>query len=803
VQDILSSLNDAQRGAVTAPDGPVLVVAGAGSGKTKVLTTRIAWLLAERGVHPGGILAYTFTNRAAREMRERVAQGVGEGRAPYWIGTFHSTGLRILRADGVAAGVPGDFTIFDTDDSKKLIKQVLDDLKIDAKQFTPSGARSVISAWKNDDVDPVAALAQARSFVDEKHAAIYAGYEQGLTRCRALDFDDLILRTVHLLERDEAARLKYAERFHHVLVDEFQDTNPLQLVLIKLLSGVHGNLFAVGDDDQSIYSWRGARIENMLAFDEFFPGAVTCRLEQNYRSTGMILDAANAVIANNQRRKGKNLWTAGERGEQLVEEEFLDGEDEASRLVDIVKAELGRGLTRADVTVLYRTNAQSRVLEDALRRAHLPYQIVGSLQFYERKEVRDVLAYLKFIANPADEISLQRIINVPKRQLGDTTVARLMAVASASGLTCGEAASETGLLEAEMSPAVCKRVRAFFTLAAKWRRLAQEAAPLPDLLQQVLKDIGYQEHLDSDDPESAGQRSENVAELVNAAADFHETTGGGSLLQFLEQTALVADADTIRDGEGQVRLMTIHTAKGLEFPVVVLAGCEDDILPHINSAMDEAGLEEERRLFYVALTRAEKRIYLLHAMRRRRFGTYQDALPSRFLSEVPEDLIERRRLNLGYAGGPGATRSMLGGGAGGFVERGAARRPGDPVKPTTWSGGTSRSWTGTAGHGGGRGFQESSATKRVSPHEWGSSNRPRPGARPVAGHDEHRQETWDDDVSQEAPYFVGQTVSHGIFGTGSVARVEGVGEDLQVTVDFADYGRKHLNPKFAPLTPLD
>jgi DNA helicase-2/ATP-dependent DNA helicase PcrA len=799
VQDILSSLNDAQRGAVTAPDGPVLVVAGAGSGKTKVLTTRIAWLLAERGVHPGGILAYTFTNRAAREMRERVAQGVGEGRAPFWIGTFHSTGLRILRADGVAAGVPGDFTIFDTDDSKKLIKQVLDDLKIDAKQFTPSGARSVISAWKNDDVDPVAALAQARSFVDEKHAAIYAGYEQGLARCRALDFDDLILRTVHLLERDDAARLKYAERFHHVLVDEFQDTNPLQLVLIKLLSGVHGNLFAVGDDDQSIYSWRGARIENMLAFDEFFPGAVTCRLEQNYRSTGMILDAANAVIANNRRRKGKNLWTAGERGEQLVEEEFLDGEDEASRLVDIVKAELGRGLTRADVTVLYRTNAQSRVLEDALRRAHLPYQIVGSLQFYERKEVRDVLAYLKFIANPADEISLQRIINVPKRQLGDTTVARLMAIASASGLTCGEAASESGLLEAEMSAAVCKRVRAFFTLAAKWRRLAQEAAPLPDLLQQVLKDIGYQDHLDADDPESAGQRSENVAELVNAAADFHETTGGGALLQFLEQTALVADADTIRDGEGQVRLMTIHTAKGLEFPVVVLAGCEDDILPHINSAMDEAGLEEERRLFYVALTRAEKRIYLLHAMRRRRFGTYQDALPSRFLSEVPEDLIERRRLNLGYAGGPGATRSL----SGGFVERGAARRPGDPVKPTTWSGGTSRAWTGTAGHGGGRGFQESSATKRVSPHEWGSSNRPRPGARPAAGQDEHRQETWDDDVSQEAPYFVGQTVSHGIFGTGSVARVEGAGEDLQVTVDFADYGRKHLNPKFAPLTPLD
>jgi DNA helicase II / ATP-dependent DNA helicase PcrA len=793
--DLLAGLNDAQREAVTAPDGPVLVVAGAGSGKTRVLTTRIAWLLAEQGVQPGSILAYTFTNRAAREMRERVAGQVGPERSPYWIGTFHATGLRILRADGVAAGVPREFSIFDTDDSKRLLKQVLADLNLDAKQFTPSGARAVISAWKNDDVDPPTALAQARSFIDEKHAAIYAGYEQALTRCHALDFDDLILRTVHLLERDEAARLKYAERFRHVLVDEFQDTNPLQLVLIKLLASAHGNLFAVGDDDQSIYSWRGARIENMLSFDEFFPGAVTCRLEQNYRSTGMILDAANAVIANNRHRKGKNLWTAGDRGEQLVEEEFLDGEDEAARLVDIVRAELERGLTRADVTVLYRTNAQSRVLEDALRRAHLPYQVVGSVQFYERKEVRDVLAYLKFIANPADEISLQRIINVPKRQIGDTTVARLLAVAAAAGLTCGEAAAETGLLESEMAGAVCRRVREFFTLAAKWRRLALEATPLPDVLQQVLKDIGYQEHLEADDPETAGPRSENVAELVNAAADFHEATGGGTLAQFLEQTALVADADTIRDGEGQVRLMTIHTAKGLEFPVVVLAGCEDDILPHINSALEEAGLEEERRLFYVALTRAERRVYLLHAMRRRRFGTWQDALPSRFLREVPDALIERRRLNLGFGQGHGSGRDLFGGGSGGRGGRGGGA-PREPVRPSTWQGGSSRGWSG-----GQEGPRAPSTPRRVEPHEWGSSNRPRGGAGPAGGHG--AGDPWHDDVTQQPGFYEGQMVTHGIFGAGVVARVEGSGDDLQVTVDFAAYGRKHLNPKFAPLIPVD
>ncbi len=811
--DLLAKLNDAQLAAVTAPDGPVLVVAGAGSGKTRVLTTRVAWLLGERGVQPGGILAFTFTNRAAREMKERVAGAVGQGRAPFWIGTFHATGLRILCSDGVSIGVPQDFTIFDTDDSKRLLKQVLDELKIDAKQFTPSGARSQISAWKNDDVDPVAAAARATTFIEEKYAAIFAGYEKGLVRCRALDFDDLILRTVHLLEQDEGVRGRYAERFRHVLVDEFQDTNPLQLVLIKALQSWHGNVFAVGDDDQSIYSWRGARIENMLGFDEFFPGAVTCRLEQNYRSTGIILDAANAVIANNRRRKGKNLWTAGDRGEQLVEEEFLDGEDEAARLVDIVRSELARGLTRADVTVLYRTNAQSRVLEDALRRAHLPYQIVGSLQFYERKEVRDVLAYLKFIANPADEISLQRIINVPKRQLGDTTVARLLELASGAGLTCGQAAAEPGLLEGVVSGAVCRRVRTFFDQAARWRLLASEGLPIPDLLQQVLKDIGYQQHLEADDPEGAAARAENVAELVNAAADFQESNPDGKLSQFLEQTALVSDPDTIRDGEGQVRLMTIHTAKGLEFPVVVLCGVEDDILPHINSAADEAGLEEERRLFYVALTRAERRVYLLHAMRRRRFGTWQDALPSRFLVEVPEALIERRRLNLGFGPGAGAgmtrpTGSGWGSGGSGGSARSGGGHAREPVRPSTWTGGASRAWTGGGGSAGGP--QGSSAPRRVGPHDWGSSKRPRSGVTGAPGrgggarpHDEYSQEAWSDDVAQPTPYFVGQTVSHGIFGTGTVARVEGAGGDLLVTVDFADHGRKHLNPAFAPLVPLD
>jgi len=784
LSDILTDLNSAQREAVTAPDGPVLVVAGAGSGKTRVLTTRVAWLLGENGVHSGEILAFTFTNRAAREMRQRVAAAVGEDRAPFWIGTFHATGLKILRSDGESVGARRGFSIFDTDDSAKLLKQVLADLNIDPKQFTPSVVRTVISKWKNDDIDPAKARSLARSFVDEKYAALYEGYETALASCNALDFDDLILKTVQLLEKDEEVRAKYSRRFRHVLVDEFQDTNPLQLLLVKLLTSWHGNLFVVGDDDQSIYSWRGARIENMLQFDEFFPGARTYRLEQNYRSTGNILAAANGVIAHNKRRKGKNLWTNGGDGDLLTEEEFQDEEDEAARLVDIVRAETSGGLTRGDVTVLYRTNAQSRVLEDALRRAHLPYQIVGSLHFYDRREVRDLMAYLKFVANPADRISALRIINVPKRKIGATTVERLQRLATGHELTLGEAAARPGLLEQEIAPAACRRVRQFFDQATRWRLRAAEGLPVPDLLMAIIRDIGYDSYLQADDPDSAGSRGENVAELINAAGSFHESSGGGTLDQFLEQVALVSDPDTIKDEEGVVRLMTIHTAKGLEFPVVVLAGCEDDILPHINSHDEDHTLEEERRLFYVALTRAEKRVYLLHAARRRRFGTWQESLPSRFLPEVPDELVTRRRLD---RPAEGAVARSLFGDTGGWRRPAVGSRASGPARST---------WTPTSGtarrQGAGRGRDESSS-RGVRPEEWGASNRGK-----TAG-----PSGWESDVNQAVPYYVGQSVSHGIFGPGTVARVEGSGDDMMVTVDFHSAGRKHINPRFAPLVAVD
>jgi len=768
VKDILQDLNPAQREAVTAPDGPVLVVAGAGSGKTRVLTTRIAWLLSEERARPAEILAFTFTNRAAREMRERVEGLVGDGLSPRWIGTFHATGVRILRADGVHLGIDRHFTIYDTDDTQRLLKQVLADLHLDPQQIAPALARQLISRWKNDDRDPAEARAGARGRVEERIADVYREYVRALRRSNALDFDDLVLQTVHLLERHDEVRARYARRFRHVLVDEFQDTNPLQLVLIKALSSEHGNVFAVGDDDQSIYSWRGACIENMLRFEDYFPGTRILRLEQNYRSTGNILAAANAVIAHNRRRKGKTLWTAGVAGDRLRVETTGDEEDEAARVVAIVGEELARGLVPQDLAVLYRTNAQSRVLEQALSRAAVPYRLIGSLQFYERREVRDLLAYLKLVANPRDRVAALRILNVPRRRIGAATSAALVAAAEAADLTLGEAAAAPGLLEASLPAAACERVRSFFDQVARWR-LAMEAVPVPDLLRRILDEIGYLAYLEgseaggparrAEDPAARRNRAENVAELVNVAAAFDEATDGARLPAFLEQVALVSDADSLEAGEGAVRLMTIHTAKGLEFPVVVLTGCEEDLLPHIAGRDEDPAGEEERRLFYVALTRAQRRVYLLNARRRRRFGSYTDGHASRYLAEIPAALTEH-----------GEEPAML------LVD--AGRRPGPAA---------------------GRPALE---PRRFIP---GQPARPRALPRSPAGPGGPRQaDIWADDVSQlEVAFHVGQSVLHGRYGRGVVARLEGSGEDLYLTVDFPDFGRKHLLAKFANLRRLD
>ncbi|MFO7653284.1 MAG: UvrD-helicase domain-containing protein [Candidatus Krumholzibacteriia bacterium] len=819
--DLLASLNPAQEDAVTAPDGPVLVVAGAGTGKTRVLTTRIAWLLEQRRARPAEVIAFTFTNKAAREMRDRVDGLVGHGRAPFWIGTFHATGLKILRADGAAVGVERGFGIYDGDDQQRVIKRVQKDLGIDPKQFPPATARAAISRWKNDDTAPEAAAAAASTWVDERHAAIYAGYEQALRQANALDFDDLILRTVHLLEQDRAVLEKYAGRFRHVLVDEFQDTNPLQLVLVKALSSVHRNVFAVGDDDQAIYSWRGACVENMLRFEEYFQGAHLYRLEQNYRSTGNVLAAANAVIAHNKRRKGKNLWTGDGAGDLLRQEMSADAEDEAARVVEIVREEQRAGRTRGDVTVLYRTNAQSRLVEDALRRAALPHQVVGSLQFYDRREVRDLLAYLKLVDNPRDLVALQRVINVPRRRIGTTTVERLVEVAQREDLSPGEAAAQPGLLETTLGPAACTRVRAFLDQAARWRAAAREQ-PVSRVLERIIAEVDYAGFLEEDDPATARARAENVAELVNAAHAFVEGSAGvvlsasdglrpdgdgmssdrvpgdpdaaadldgpapGSVAAFLEQVALISDADTIGEGEGVVRLMTIHTAKGLEFPVVVLAGCEDDLLPHATSSMEADGVEEERRLFYVAITRARSRLYLLHAGRRRRFGAYEDTLPSRFLLEIPDELVER--VGLPGSASPSMGDLLFGGGVAGGAAAGRA------------GGGATGGWRPGWRPGDDMPARRTAPPRRVAPEDWVKPRRQRGGA--GAG-SPARGSGWRDEVSQESAFYEGQLVSHTAFGAGVVTRVEGSGDDLALTVEFREHGRKHILPRFAPLTPLD
>jgi DNA helicase-2/ATP-dependent DNA helicase PcrA len=784
VTDLLADLNPAQRDAVSAPDGPVLVVAGAGSGKTRVLTTRVAWLL-QHGVRPSEILAFTLTNKAAGEMKERVAEAVGPDRAPFWIGTFHATGARILRTHGDRLGLPKDFAIYDSDDQKRLLKNVLAGLKIDPKQFGIPGCRQAISAWKNEDDSPEAAAQKASTYVEEIYAKIYAGYQDGLRQCKAVDFDDLILETVHLLEQCDDVREEYAGRFRHVLVDEFQDTNALQLVLIKALSSRHGNLFAVGDDDQSIYGWRGARVENMLDFEELFRGTHLFRLEQNYRSMGNILDAANAVIAHNTRRKGKNLWTDAGKGDLLTVEQHLDAEDEAARVVEIVQAEQARGKSRGDITVLYRTNAQSRLLEDALRRARVPHQVVGSVQFYERREIRDLLAYLKLTANPADEVSLQRAINQPKRKIGDTTVARLLGCAHDHQMPVGDLVDRMDLLQDTLGPAAAGRVHKFLLQLAGWRRASLEGVPVPEVLQRIIADIDYEDFLHRDEPDTAAGRMENVAELVNGAFAFHEASDGGTLMQYLEQTALVADQDTIEDGEGAVRLMTIHTAKGLEFPVVVLTGCEDELLPHITSSDTLVGVEEERRLFYVAVTRAMTRLYLLNAGRRRRFGAYEDTLPSRFLAEIPDELCERREIDHGWQqpvartlfGDAPASRRPVHGGGRAASSRGSRSTP-------------ARSTPARGGGGGGGG----PAGHRPMPTRRDPFARPPQAAKPAG---------WDADVTQAAPFYPGQTVAHSSFGAGTVVRVEGQGADVEVTVDFPDHGRKHILPRFAPLMPLD
>jgi DNA helicase-2/ATP-dependent DNA helicase PcrA len=636
----LADLNPAQREAVLATEGPVLVVAGAGSGKTRVLTYRIAHLVSAVGVKPQEILAITFTNKAAGEMRERLEGVLGGIARTMWVMTFHSACGRILRTEAPKLGYRSNFTIYDQADQVRVVKLCLEELERDPKRFVPRGIHSQISNAKNLLITPDDYKARVSSFYDQTVADVYELYQGRLFASNAVDFDDLLMLTVQVLERFPEARKRWQKAFRYVLVDEYQDTNHAQYRLLQLLAGEHQNVFAVGDPDQSIYAFRGADIRNIMEFERDFGGAKQIALEQNYRSTNAILRAANAVISENRERKPKNLWSELGEGDPIRVIEVEDEHAEARFVAAEIAGLVDDGLAGSEIAIFYRTNAQSRVLEDVLVRQDIPYQVIGGPKFYERAEIKDAIAYLQVIDNPSDAISLTRIANRPRRGIGDASLARVRAYADAHGLSLWEALEHPE--EAGCGGAPLKAIDRFRTLMQSSMSGALELA-VPELLERVLDQSGYLESLEAERTIEAQGRSENLMELVGVAREYQESAESPSLSEFLQQISLFSDQDAIEEERSLVTLMTLHNAKGLEFRAVFLIGMEEGVFPHSRS-IEEQGLEEERRLCYVGLTRAQERLVLTHAAARSLWGSRGYNLPSRFLDELPQEEIERDRL---------------------------------------------------------------------------------------------------------------------------------------------------------------
>ncbi|HZO98028.1 MAG TPA: UvrD-helicase domain-containing protein [Gaiellaceae bacterium] len=653
----LADLNEAQREAVVTTEGPLLVVAGAGSGKTRVLTYRVAHLLAACGVEPNEVLAITFTNKAAGEMRERIEAMVGPKARAIWILTFHAACGRILRREAPRLGYRSNFTIYDQADQIRLVRACLEELERDPKRFVPRGVHAQISNAKNDLVGPEEYAARVASFYDQTVADVYALYQRRLYASNAVDFDDLLMLAVDVLRRFPEAHERWAKTFRYVLVDEYQDTNHAQYVLLRLLTDASGNVMAVGDPDQSIYGFRGARIDNILDFERDFPGTRTIALEQNYRSTNAILGAANAVIAHNRERKEKRLWSDLGEGEPVHAVEVEDEHAEARFVAAEIAALVEGGTSLAEVAVVYRTNAQSRVLEDVLVRQGVPYRVIGGPRFYERAEIKDVLAYLQVIDNPYDSVSLVRIANRPRRGVGDTSLARLQTLADGEGISLWEALGRAD--EAGLAPASLRAVQALHSLLQSLQAGALEL-PVSELVERVLDRSGYLEALEAERTIEARGRIENLEELVGVAREFEAGSQEPSLSSFLQEVSLYSDQDALRDGDdaGQVTLMTLHNAKGLEFRAVFMIGMEEGIFPHVRS-LEEGSLEEERRLCYVGMTRAKERLVLTHAARRSLYGRSDANLPSRFLDELPEAGVQRERLAPASWSGYGARPSPV------------------------------------------------------------------------------------------------------------------------------------------------
>lgn len=804
------TLNPMQREAVFHTEGPLLVLAGAGSGKTRVLTHRIAYLIEEKRVAPWNIMAITFTNKAAAEMRERVDKIVGEGAEAIWVSTFHSSCVRILRRFIDRLGYDTNFTIYDGDDQKTLMKQVLKKMQADPKQFKERAVLSRISAAKNDRITADEFEQQVGAdFREKKIAQIYREYQKELKKNNALDFDDLLVKTVELFEANADVLEYYQDKFRYIMVDEYQDTNLVQFKLVDLLAKKYRNICVVGDDDQSIYKFRGANIENILSFEKAFPGARVIKLEQNYRSTQSILNAANEVIRHNRGRKDKTLWTANDEGPKVRFRQYDTAYEEADAIIrDIEREKEEKNAEYSDFAVLYRTNAQSRLLEEKCIYYSIPYRLVGGVNFYQRKEIKDILCYLKTIANGRDDLAVQRVINVPKRGIGATSIGKVTIYASANGMSFYDA-----LLRVRGVPTIGKAADKIekFTEQIENFRSRLSALSIPELIEVILEETGYKKDLEAEGEIEGETRLQNVEELVNKATGYMSTAEEPTLDGFLEEVALVADVDSLDESENRIVLMTLHGAKGLEFPYVYLSGMEDGLFPSSMSIFsdDKDAIEEERRLCYVGITRAEKELTLTAARQRMVNGETRFAKVSRFIEEIPPQLLDEEEQPTVFERAAGMSRGRRGfedsgtsgWTTGSFGVSGAG--DGDRVRiggmsgkhplsenDAAWERGAAR----MSGWGGVNGSGSAGSGRTLDPYKsaYSSSSRPASPA-PSFG------KAFTVQKADHLSYGEGDRVRHLKFGEGTVQKIADGGKDFEVTVNFDRVGVKKMFASFAKL----
>jgi len=832
--DVLESLNPEQREAVLHASGPLLILAGAGSGKTRVIATRIAHLVGGGFAEPHEVLAVTFTNKAAEEMRERVEALLGGAYKGLWIMTFHALCARLLRREATHIGLPRDFVIYDSSDQLAAVKQVLKALQVEESFIQPRAALSAISKAKNSLISPEAYAAKNHGYREDLLAKVYLEYTKFLGESGALDFDDLLVKSVELFEKSEFVRRQYSERFRYVMVDEYQDTNRPQYLLMRRLAEVHRNLTVVGDPDQSIYAWRGADLRNILDFEGDFADTTVVKLEQNYRSTQVILDAASAVIANNRQRKEKKLWTARKGGDLVVYACCGDELEEADFVARTARTAIA-GSTEDSVAILYRTNAQSRVIEDAMRRENLVYKIVGNVRFYERKEIKDALAYLKLLLNPHDSVSLRRVINVPARGIGKGVMDALDALlvdrelmgdavaraeqAAAMPLLSAEALGEGGPPPQSLWTALVRGLdrrrftsRANASLAAFRDLMLSLAGASRDenvstTIAKVLDQAGYLQDLKSERSEEAEGRIENLAELVSAAREYEMRESDASLSGFVDRLSLLSETDeTQGSANARILMMTMHAAKGLEFPAVIITGLEEGLFPHMRSGSDDNDLEEERRLCYVGMTRARRNLVLTSANRRRVFGEYRSCEPSRFIGEVPADLVQRYDFvgygGSSYGGSYGRQRDGLGAPGSTVVGRGVSPARSAGAEAPAYDRSSLASGRGYGGGGGG-GYTGARGRQGAIPGRRDGGGLGAPDSSPADKFRVQESSAYtyeDEDQSTPASGFkLGMRVRHAQFGTGQVIGVEDHNDDVKVTVRFTSVGTKRLLAKYAKL----